>query len=208
VPEDPTVVTSLGRAPGRPASRPPCRVLGALDASCGCFGLCGECRNRSCESTVTIEYLRALHAAYETFLHDIARVIPVIRVDYSMFRTAEVRSAPGVCLAPCVGWAAVVWVCCALPVYCALRYPLAVAPFPVTVSCTVRVPPPPAPAHLFHLAHRTGHDGRTASSGNGGPYHGGSVASVSRGCSEGKGAGPSYAESYYVTGALFMDAIS
>ena len=46
-------------------------------------------RNRNCESNVPIEYLRNLYDAYEVFLQDIARVIPVIKVDYNKFRTAE-----------------------------------------------------------------------------------------------------------------------
>jgi|TARA_B110000902_G_scaffold123643_1_gene144483 deoxyadenosine kinase len=46
-------------------------------------------RKRDCETSISIEYLRALHAAYEDFLHDISRIIPVIKVDYSEFRTAE-----------------------------------------------------------------------------------------------------------------------
>jgi deoxyadenosine kinase len=46
-------------------------------------------RSRGCETGVTLEYLEALHAAYEDFVKDISRVIPVIRVDYSQFRTAE-----------------------------------------------------------------------------------------------------------------------
>eukprot|EP00039_Didymoeca_costata_P000792 m.47277 g.47277 ORF g.47277 m.47277 type:complete len:263 (-) comp10476_c0_seq1:1373-2161(-) len=46
-------------------------------------------RNRGCESTISIEYLTALHAAYNTFIEEIARIIPVIKVDYSRFRTAE-----------------------------------------------------------------------------------------------------------------------
>merc|ERR1712107_107781 len=46
-------------------------------------------RNRDCESGIPLEYLKALHAAYEVFIADIARVIPVIKVDYSNFRTAE-----------------------------------------------------------------------------------------------------------------------
>jgi len=46
-------------------------------------------RNRECENGITIEYMRSLHAAYEFFIADIARVIPVIKVDYSTFRTAE-----------------------------------------------------------------------------------------------------------------------
>ena len=45
-------------------------------------------RSRGCESGVSIEYLRALYTAYEEFIQDIARVIPVIKVDYSKFRTA------------------------------------------------------------------------------------------------------------------------
>jgi len=46
-------------------------------------------RSRDCESGIPLEYLKALHAAYEVFISDIARVIPVIKVDYSRFRTAE-----------------------------------------------------------------------------------------------------------------------
>jgi deoxyadenosine kinase len=46
-------------------------------------------RSRDVESTVSIEYLRSLHAAYEEFLRDISKVIPVIRVNWSKFRTAE-----------------------------------------------------------------------------------------------------------------------
>ena len=42
---------------------------------------------------MSIEYLKALHAAYEAFIRDIARVIPVIKVDYSKFRTAEQMAA-------------------------------------------------------------------------------------------------------------------
>jgi deoxyadenosine kinase len=46
-------------------------------------------RERDCETTITVEYLRALHAEYEVFLKDISRVIPVLRVNYSEFKTAE-----------------------------------------------------------------------------------------------------------------------
>lgn len=46
-------------------------------------------RKRDCESTVTIEYLRNLWQAYEEFLTEIARIIPVIRVNYEEFRTAD-----------------------------------------------------------------------------------------------------------------------
>merc|ERR1712151_196116 len=50
-------------------------------------------RSRDCESGIPIEYLRALHAAYEVFIKDISRVIPVIKVDYERFRTAEEMAA-------------------------------------------------------------------------------------------------------------------
>lgn len=46
-------------------------------------------RNRSCEDGISIEYLTALHAAYEAFIADISRVIPVIKVDYSKFQSDE-----------------------------------------------------------------------------------------------------------------------
>jgi len=46
-------------------------------------------RNRECENGVTLEYLTGLHAAYEEFIADIARVIPVIKVDYCRFHSAE-----------------------------------------------------------------------------------------------------------------------
>ena len=46
-------------------------------------------RNRDCESTITVEYLTNLRAAYEEFITDIARIIPVIRVNYEKFHTAD-----------------------------------------------------------------------------------------------------------------------
>jgi deoxyadenosine kinase len=46
-------------------------------------------RSRSCESTITLEYLTNLHKAYEEFIQEISRVIPVIRVNWSKFRSAE-----------------------------------------------------------------------------------------------------------------------
>lgn len=46
-------------------------------------------RKRECESTITLEYLSNLHVAYEEFMKDIARIIPVIRVNYETFRTAD-----------------------------------------------------------------------------------------------------------------------
>ena len=41
------------------------------------------------ESGISLDYLQALHQGYEDFIADISRVIPVIRVDYDRFATAE-----------------------------------------------------------------------------------------------------------------------
>jgi len=46
-------------------------------------------RGREVEAGITLEYLQALHAGYEEFVDDISRVIPVVRVDYRRFATAE-----------------------------------------------------------------------------------------------------------------------
>ena len=46
-------------------------------------------RERECESGITIEYLEGLHAAYEEFIAEIARQLPVIKVNCSQFRTAD-----------------------------------------------------------------------------------------------------------------------
>ena len=46
-------------------------------------------RSRDCEKDIPLDYLKGLHEAYENFIADIARVIPVIKVDYSRFRTVE-----------------------------------------------------------------------------------------------------------------------
>ncbi len=46
-------------------------------------------RGRQVEGGVSLEYLKALYAGYEAFITDISRVIPVIRVDYDRFATAE-----------------------------------------------------------------------------------------------------------------------
>ena len=48
-----------------------------------------QMRNRECESGITLEYLKDLHSAYDDFINDISRIIPVIKVDYREFRTAE-----------------------------------------------------------------------------------------------------------------------
>lgn len=46
-------------------------------------------RNRDVESGISLEYLQALYAEYESFIEDISRTVPVIRVDYDRFRSAE-----------------------------------------------------------------------------------------------------------------------
>ncbi len=46
-------------------------------------------RGRQVEGGVTLEYLSALYEGYEAFIADISRVLPVIRVDYDRFATAE-----------------------------------------------------------------------------------------------------------------------
>ncbi len=46
-------------------------------------------RSRDCESSITLEYLQNLYVSYEAFITDIARIIPVIRVNYEQFHTAE-----------------------------------------------------------------------------------------------------------------------
>jgi deoxyadenosine kinase len=52
-----------------------------------------QARNRGVESGISLDYLRALHQGYEAFVADISRVIPVIRVDYERFATAEEMAA-------------------------------------------------------------------------------------------------------------------
>lgn len=46
-------------------------------------------RGRGMESGITLEYLRALHQGYEQFVTEISKKIPVIRVDYERFATAD-----------------------------------------------------------------------------------------------------------------------
>ena len=50
-------------------------------------------RQRGVESGITIEYLVALHKSYEAFVRHISRVVPLVRVDYDRFRTAEEMAA-------------------------------------------------------------------------------------------------------------------
>ena len=46
-------------------------------------------RSRDVESELSLDYLVALYEAYEDFIRDISRSIPVIRVDWDEFRDAE-----------------------------------------------------------------------------------------------------------------------
>ncbi|MFZ5476462.1 MAG: deoxynucleoside kinase [Myxococcota bacterium] len=46
-------------------------------------------RSRDVESGVSLEYLGALYEEYESFLRDISRSVPVIRVDWDQFRDVE-----------------------------------------------------------------------------------------------------------------------
>jgi len=46
-------------------------------------------RSRDVESGISIEYLNNLYSKYNEFIMDISRLIPVIRVDYDRFATAE-----------------------------------------------------------------------------------------------------------------------
>lgn len=46
-------------------------------------------RSRDCESSIPLDYLKNLEAVYEEFIVEISRTIPVIRVDWSKYRTAE-----------------------------------------------------------------------------------------------------------------------
>ena len=46
-------------------------------------------RSRGCETGISLEYLQGLHTAYEEFIADISRVIPVIKVNWSTFQSTE-----------------------------------------------------------------------------------------------------------------------
>lgn len=46
-------------------------------------------RARDMESEIPLSYLQNLARAYEDFIKDISKVIPVIRVDWNQFRTTE-----------------------------------------------------------------------------------------------------------------------
>jgi deoxyadenosine kinase len=46
-------------------------------------------RSRDVEAKIELGYLEALHEGYREFIDSISKVIPVIRVDYERFATAE-----------------------------------------------------------------------------------------------------------------------
>ena len=46
-------------------------------------------RARGCETGITLEYLTKLYNGYEEFIKQISKVIPILRVNYSKFKTAE-----------------------------------------------------------------------------------------------------------------------
>ena len=46
-------------------------------------------RSRDVESGVTLEYLAALYREYESFIENISRTVPTVRVDWDQFRDAE-----------------------------------------------------------------------------------------------------------------------
>jgi len=48
-----------------------------------------QLRNRQCEQSISLEYLNALYKAYEDFVNEIAKIIPVIKVDYQRFHSAN-----------------------------------------------------------------------------------------------------------------------
>jgi len=52
-----------------------------------------EMRNRGVESGISMEYLEALYEEYSNFVSDIARTIPVVRVDWDRFRDVEEMAA-------------------------------------------------------------------------------------------------------------------
>lgn len=47
-------------------------------------------RNRNMEKSIPVDYLTNLAKAYDAFIKDISKVIPVIKVDWNEFKTPEV----------------------------------------------------------------------------------------------------------------------
>ncbi len=52
-----------------------------------------EARSRGVESDITLDYLKSLYTGYEEFVASISKRVPVIRVDYDRFHTAEEMAA-------------------------------------------------------------------------------------------------------------------
>ncbi len=48
-----------------------------------------QMRSRDVESKIKLDYLKALYDGYQEFVANISKVIPVIRIDYERFATAE-----------------------------------------------------------------------------------------------------------------------
>lgn len=48
-----------------------------------------KARGRDMEKVITLDYLKALYQGYQDFIGDISKVLPVIRIDYDRFATAE-----------------------------------------------------------------------------------------------------------------------
>ena len=46
-------------------------------------------RRRGVEADIELGYLKSLHQGYERFVSEISRVIPVIRIDYERYATAD-----------------------------------------------------------------------------------------------------------------------
>jgi len=46
-------------------------------------------RGRSCESSITLEYLQKLHRAYGVFIRDIEKSVRVIKIDYREFMSVD-----------------------------------------------------------------------------------------------------------------------
>ena len=49
----------------------------------------GDSETRGCESSISLEYLTNLHRAYEDFVREISKIIPVIKVNYEKFKSVD-----------------------------------------------------------------------------------------------------------------------
>jgi deoxyadenosine kinase len=50
-------------------------------------------RSRGVETGITMEYLTALHREYESFVEDISKIVPLIRVSWNEYRDVEEMAA-------------------------------------------------------------------------------------------------------------------